>query len=874
MTYFKNGCILAISGILLGLPSCVSEDPWGTSSRGEGSIKLNLSALDEIEAAVPAVRAVSSQIATPPVADFQVKVSKTDGSYSQTFANVEEFVSKQTFSVGSYEIEAWYGQPDSQGFIGDDGAGYEYAYYYGKTTDITVVEGQTTEVAIGASLANSVIVIEYTEAFRNYFTDWSTTLQTTGNVPVELGSREGTTYVAPGNVGIVIDAELQNGNRVRLNPGSFETKPQHMYKMRYNIYNGEVGGVDQLVIEFDENLEEEPIRIDLSDELGNTPPPVVTPEGFENGQSFVTQSGTPFDGVVKFNVSAAGGISKAMLTVISDSYKPSYLTDGAIDLCMATAEQQTAMANDGIKALGFFRNPGEMAQLDLTGLCQTLPDGVHRFMLQVTDKNGLVNETVDVGLSCIPVEMEMTASPAPFGEGYVDINVSYNGPDPTAPGSNPFTFRSQGDFGYSDSEIISITKKDTRAYESQEYVYRITAPDVDRDEYEVRVYFGEQTAAGPNLTLKVPFEYPDYQLQLDPMTKKLRINVANDDPKKKTLFFHKLKVYINGNRLNEIKGDFSRDEPTGLIAVYNLEPSTTYTLKTTLQSAPEPTKFGTEETFTTTADLPVPNGDFSQTAVTIDKKLRVGGEWVCGAITYHSDCQFRYSEPTGGWASINKKTFYDGASSQNSWFMVASTYIDGNNVVIRTVGYNHSGTVPGRTGDFFSTKHYNTDAPVKSSFVKSSGELFLGTYEFNGTETRTDGVEFAARPTSLEFSYKYEPQQAASRGSAELVIYAEDGVTVINRRKMYLYRADTMTDFKIILNRYPFGVKPGKVCIKFLSSDLEEGDEVEITVPTEDALYVNKGLNSNDISMDQAKAMSIGSVLTVSNLRFNYGEKQ
>lgn len=83
-----------------------------------------------------------------------------------------------------------------------------------------------------------------------------------------------------------------------------------------------------------------------------------------------------------------------------------------------------------------------------------------------------------------------------------------------------------------------------------------------------------------------------------------------------------------------------------------------------------------------------------------------------------------------------------------------------------------------------------------------------------------------------------------------------------------------MTDFKIILNRYPFGVKPGKVCIKFLSSDLEEGDEVEITVPTEDALYVNKGLNSNDISMDQAKAMSIGSVLTVSNLRFNYGEKQ
>ncbi len=43
-----------------------------------------------------------------------------------------------------------------------------------------------------------------------------------------------------------------------------------MYKMRYNIYNGEVGNA-KLEISFDENLETEPIVIDLSGDLENTP---------------------------------------------------------------------------------------------------------------------------------------------------------------------------------------------------------------------------------------------------------------------------------------------------------------------------------------------------------------------------------------------------------------------------------------------------------------------------------------------------------------------------------------------------------------------------------------------------------------------------
>lgn len=878
MKSFSFGRGLSAAATLLILAGCASEAPWGTGS-GEGSIKLDLATTNDVTAAVPAVRAVSSEIATPPVSDFKVKVSKSDGSFSQTFSSVKEFAEKDSYSVGTYEIEAWYGEPESQGFVrGED---YEYAYYYGKITDVTVLEGQTTNVDLTASLANSVIVIEYTEAFKKYFTDWQTSVQTDGHEPVNLGSEEGMSYVVPGNVNVIIDAELQNGKTLKLNPATFVTEARHMYKMRYNVYNGEVGGIakDQLVIEFDESLNQEPVKIDLTEELENTLAPVVKPEGFENGQNFVTQSGTPFNGEVKFNVSAMGGIKEAKLTIESDTYNPGFLRNGFIDLCQATEKNQTDIQAAGIKAVGFFRNPGEMAQLDLTELCRKLPDGNHKFIFQVKDKFDQINDPVSVTVACVPVEMSMTAAPAPFGEGYVDVTVSYNGPDPTAPGSNPFSFRCQGNYGFVDSEILSISRKEsTRAFESYDYVYRISVPDVDRDEFEVRAFFEEETGEGPNLTTNAKFVYPDYQVQLDPMTQKLRINVVNDDPNKKTLFFHKLRVFVNGTRLKE--GEFSRDEPTGLIAVYNLQPETEYRIQTTLQSSANATKFGSDDTIITTKATPVPNGDFSQIEQSISKQLNVGGTWRVSPTDYNTKCNFKYSEPIGGWASINKKTFYEGSNPQNSWFMVASTFVGDkhnelNTVVIRTVGYSHNGQLPSRSGGAFNTTYYNPQAPNYNSFTRVSGELFLGTYNFDGNEIRSDGVAFDARPTSLSFSYKYVPQQSVSRGSVEVIVYDEKG-SVINQRKIYLYETDGMRDGKITLHRYPFGVRPGKVCIRFLSSDLELGQNIETKLPTGSELDegIRNLFKETTIADNSAHAMCIGSELTVSNLRFNYGEKQ
>lgn len=883
----------AIGALALGLASCSQDAPWGSGDEsGVGAIDVRLLASSDVKASVPAVRAVSSEITTPPIDDFSVKLTKDDGSYNKTWTSLGDFTKEDSFPVGSYSMEVFYGSPESQGKA-IEGKEWENAYYYGISENVTVLEWQTTQVHMQAALANAIVVIEYSDAFKKYFKNWSTTVQTAGKEAINLEGNEALNYVVPGDMNVVIKVEQQNGKTSTLNPATFVTEPCHMYKLRYNVFNDQVAGVDKLEIVFDEALETEPIVVDLSAELGTTPAPVVSAEGFDLAQTYVTQVGTPFEHEVKFNVVARGGIKEANLTISSDDYRPDFLdNNGVIDLCSADEATQAKLKAAGINAVGFYRNPGEMAKLDLTEFCHRLPEGLFKISLQVKDALTQVNELPEespmLTISSQSVIMDMVQyQPAPFGEGYAEVLVGYNGPDPTQPGANPFHFHVQNDYNYTLCDVISVTeKKDTRAFERKEYIYRIKIPEVNRDKFEVMAYFGEHDPSTPpkSLTTEVEFAYPDYKVELDPMTKKLRIRtsalengeekVGEDDKSRNTLFFHKLNIFLNGKRLDINKKEFSRDEPTGLIAIYDLEASTQYRIQTTLQSAENATKFGSDATITTSPASPVPNGDFSQTEETINQKLRVGGTWLCGAITYHTDCKFQYSEPSGSWTSINKKTFYKDAVEKNSWFMVASTFMESGSAVIRTVGYNHNGKTPDRTGSFLSVTHYNTSAPDYDSFTRSSGELFLGSYDFNGTESRNYGVNFNARPTSLTFSYKYEPQQSVSRGSAEIILYGSDGKTVINSRKMYLYKTDNMTDYTIVLHRYPFGVAPGKLCIRFLSSDLEEGNSIETKYPTGKALDEGKGLNNDDIATNSAHALCVGSVLTVSNLRFNYGEKQ
>ena len=116
---------VAFALALCGLASCANEAPWGNGNRtGEGSVNLNLTTSNEISSAVPEVRGVSTEIVTPPVEDFQIRMVKDDGT-AKTWTSVKDFVDEASFSVGVYTIEAFYGVPEAQGTIKDGEKGYE-----------------------------------------------------------------------------------------------------------------------------------------------------------------------------------------------------------------------------------------------------------------------------------------------------------------------------------------------------------------------------------------------------------------------------------------------------------------------------------------------------------------------------------------------------------------------------------------------------------------------------------------------------------------------------------------------------------------------------------------------------------------------------
>ena len=103
----------------------------------------------------------------------------------------------------------------------------------------------------------------------------------------------------------------------------------------------------------------------------------------------------------------------------------------------------------------------------------------------------------------------------------------------------------------------------------------------------------------------------------------------------------------------------------------------------------------------------------------------------------------------------------------------ASTWADNGNVTVRSVGYSHSGSDLGNTkGNSCLLLQKHTDIRCLSERI--SGELFLGTYSFDGNESRTDGITFGSRPASLSFDYTYAPY-GDEKGLAYVAVFDESG---------------------------------------------------------------------------------------------------
>lgn len=831
---------LLILASLATLSSC-NEESW-VGPAGTGGIRINLKTSGEVKDAVPVLRAADGSIDVPDVSEFGIRLEKADGSYSSSWQSLEAFRKEEGFAAGQYTITAFYGDINEEGF--------ELPCFEGSAS-LYVMEDKETTAEITAALVNTMVSVDYTDAFRNYFSSWSAQVHSEGHDFISFAADETRpAFLTPGTVAVALSMTNQSGKEVTIQPAEFLAEARHHYHLTFDVNNGQVGQA-QLVIKFDDSLVQEDVEIDLTDELFTSPAPEVKGIGFAQNETIEMLEGNP-NGTLKYQMIARGGLKNATLTINSDSYTPAFGNE--IDLMSANATERQQITAAGINCAGLWKNPDQMALVDLSDFCGALPVGSHKITLVAKDKFTRISEPVSVTINVLPIKIDASVSDIILGSENAAVTISYNGPNP----EKAFSFEVLNNVGkYEPCEIISCEEVSTRSFEQKDYRFTLRIPDTERSTLPVKIYFNGSLLK--EITINVIA--PNYNVDVDAFATLAYVSVNADEPEHLSGIVNNLHLYLDGNKVAE--SNIVRDVEHGRVMVKGLSAAKTYELKTNILSGD---KYNTTDSFTTESMLGVPNGDFESLATVIDNiTLNQGGTYYHfpSPLNAQNKETFNISEPTG-WATVNAKTFNTSAATQNTWFVypstinVAEAQSGSTAMSISSVGYDYNGSVPGR---YASSSTYSHNKATVAN--RAAGKLFLGSYSINTSnmsENYNQGVSFAARPVALQGYYKYAPDASdtSDKGLVTVKLYA--GSILVAQGVANFSAAGSYSAFNVPLTYEVHGLRPDKLQVMFASSNKASESAADETSNVVCTAYTSEQHQSY-----------IGSTLTIDNLSFSYG---
>lgn len=782
------GTLLLLSS--LSLAGC-GHDAAGPSDTGKGSIapsvELNTSVVSSHESA----RAASEVT----VNDLALTIKSKSGDFSKTWASVNDYPQDEKFNIGQYTVEAAYGSIEDEGF--------EKPAYFG-STDVTVTENNVTPVTLTASLVNTMVSIDYTDAFKNYMQAWNAQIHAVGGDYITFTQDETRpAYVRPGEVTLNVSFTKPGAAAlVSLQVAKFDALARHHYHITIDIANGSGEAVLKVIL--DELLAQENVDIELSDELLNAPAPTITAIGVNNGDVINHVAGVALDNPLKFNIIAKGGLSALTLTTQGKNLVNSQGWPAEINLLSVDDATRSRMTQLGLKGVGLWKNPEKMAVVDLTDVIAALrenaEDNTTTFSLSVTDILGKTSEVFTFSVNLEPQELTLSNPTSLYiGQGEVSVDLEYNGGD-----ASHAVVEYLNDRGTWTSANAAMG---VRSRATETYRLKLTVP-ADNKDLKLRARTSVKTSDILTIKRAVP-EYTASATDDDVWAKKAYITLASEQISPSILTpLASVFVSTDGSTFKAAAASVTSD---GKIEVTGLAPATQYTVHVSLtgnasQSAPA-------FTITTEADTNVPNAGFESLAQTLsESSLNQGGKWsISAGIDYQSYVEYTISEPTS-WASVNAKT--TSGSVRNTWFVVPSTFntslaysstvpkikvlgIGGgtetpasykgftphsgaNAMVLRNVAWDPQGSVPGTWKKEFagSDEYYNHNVAETSRV--SAGKLFLGSYSYsNGNETYNQGLDFASRPAGLSFYYTYSPDANDGAETGLVTVEVLNGSKVI-----------------------------------------------------------------------------------------------
>ena len=861
----QNLAALLCIGAAVSLSSCHDDIGFKEDGNGTGSI----APLVELNTAVVSSQKTSSRAGDDVTKDdLSLTIASADGSFSKTWEKLADYDPETPFKVGKYTVSAFYGDVETEGF--------ERPAYYG-SQEIEVLENEKTNVSLLATLANSMVSIDYTEAFRNYMEEFDATAQSTGGEMIYFSANETRpAYLRPGEVKVNVSFTTPGGQFATLQVAKFTAQARHHYRLKVDLNNGTGNGTAQLVIVFDDQLDKEDVRIDLNDELFNAPAPEVKGSGdLQSGKVFTHTLGDVWNTPLKANVFARGTIAELTLTTESASLK-SQGWPASVDLANMDERTKAALSQLGLKVVGFDKGASTMAVLDFSDVPNHLTEAdnnANNFTITVVDAMTKTNEVpFQFAVNTIPMTLSL-ANPQTLKVGATEFsfNVNYNGSN-----SSSISFELKNERGTWDKvETVSMAKTATDGV----YAATVKVP-ADAKPVTVRAVTKVKTSDAITVNRVAPeftVSAPENGVWATHATLVLASTDANPVDLAKVAA---VSLSTDGTNFSAVNATVSENTLT----VTGLTPGTAYTAHVTVTGSES--EFAAT-TFTTEAATVVPNGDFENLTQSLSESgLNQNGKWsISAGINYQNTVKYTISEPDG-WASVNKKT--TSSSTRNTLFVVRSTFntslsytstvppikvmgtgggtetpasykgftahSGANAMVVRNVAWDPAGSVPGVWRKEFagSNDYYNHNMPDISRI--SAGKLFLGSYSYSGgNESYNEGTAFASRPASLAGFYTYTCDAQDTSENGTVLVQVMNGSTVIGSGSSKLTAASAYAPFNVKINYTANAPKATAVRIMFCSSD--KSSEGAIKVTTYNSRY---------------EGYKHGATLVVDNLSFNY----
>lgn len=250
----KNRRLIAIAAAL-ALAACAKAPEAETS--GSGRVAINFSASSQT---LPVTRGT---LVAPEASQFALSIVKDDNTVSESWDNILLYPADTKFPIGSYRATAAYGSADKEGFD---------APYFMATERFTIITDKVSQVALTAKLANTAVNVSYTEAFKNYFTDYSTALTKTSGASsgekIQIAPDETRTlYIAPADFTIETVYTKPNGKQSRATVPCTGVTACQWYDIVFDVNNGEVGSAEITVTLNDEVITQD-VNIDIFETEG------------------------------------------------------------------------------------------------------------------------------------------------------------------------------------------------------------------------------------------------------------------------------------------------------------------------------------------------------------------------------------------------------------------------------------------------------------------------------------------------------------------------------------------------------------------------------------------------------------------------------